>query len=98
MEAPADDQVLIFRDDDGAYLDWIGTHKGGWVVNAHRNPRSDYLQLHKAWCPTISDPRDPGAYTERGYIKLCATSKAPLDSYLDERVGGKPRWNCTQCG
>lgn len=94
----SDFAVLEFRVDDDSYLDWIATHKGAWVVNANRNPKSSYLQLHTAWCPTISDPRRAGAYTERQYIKFCAERKEDLDSYFEARLSTKPRWNCTQCG
>jgi hypothetical protein len=90
--------VLEFRDDDPGYLDWVGAHKGGWVVNANRNPKPGYLQLHKACCPTISDPRREGAYTARQYVKFCAARRHDLDSYFDDLLGAKPRWNCTQCG
>ena len=92
------DSVVEFRGDDDGYLGWIAEHKGGWVVNANSNPKPDYLQLHKAWCPTISDPRRAGAYTERQYIKFCAARKQDLDSHFEDRLGTKPRWNCTQCG
>jgi hypothetical protein len=63
-----------------------------------KNPKPAYLQLHKAWCATISDPRRAGAYTEREYIKVCGVRKPDLDAYLERLVGAKPRWNCTQCG
>src|SRR4051794_333861 len=52
-----------------ALLSWRRRHvphvderEQGRVVNANRNLSPDYLQLHKAWCPTIPDPRR-GAYT-----------------------------------
>lgn len=91
-------EVVEFRGDDHGYLVWTEAHKGGWVVNANRDAKSSYLQLHKAWCPTISDPRREGAYTERDYIKFCATRKRDLDAYLEALLGARPRWNCTQCG
>jgi hypothetical protein len=90
--------VVEFRDDNPGYLGWVGAHKGGWVVNANRNPKPGYLQLHKAWCPTISDPRRAGAYTSRQYLKFCAARKQDLDAYFDDLLGTKPRWNCSQCG
>ena len=98
MTEGANQEPLVFRGDDDGYLAWISEHKGGWVVNANRNPGPDYLQLHKAWCPTISDSRRAGAYTERDYIKICAIRKPELDSYFERVVGAKPRWNCAQCG
>ena len=90
--------VVEFRGDDHGYLSWVSRHKSGWVVNAESSPNPGNLQLHKAWCPTISDPRPAGAYTERQYVKFCAAQKEDLDSYFEERLVTKPRWNCTRCG
>jgi hypothetical protein len=61
MQQPSG-EVVVFRGSDKAYLEWIAAHKGAWVVNANKNPTAGYLQLHKAWCPTISDERRAGAY------------------------------------
>jgi Domain of unknown function (DUF3883) len=89
--------VVEFRGDDGRYLAWLAAHAGGWVVNANKHPRSTYLQLHKASCPTVSHPRRAGAYTERQYIKFCAQRKQDLDAHFETLLGTRPRWSCTQC-
>ena len=67
-------------------------------MNADRSPKPTYLELHRAWCPTISDPRRAGAYTERGYVKFCAEHKQDLDDHFLDRLEARPRWNCTRCG
>jgi hypothetical protein len=45
MAEPSQSAVLEFNDDEHGYLEWLGTHKGGWVVNANRHPKPSYLQL-----------------------------------------------------
>lgn len=90
--------VVEFRGDDRAYCAWIAANESGWVVNARRNPGAEYLQLHRAWCPSISEARREGAYTERGYVKFCAARRSDLMGFFEERLGARPRWNCRRCG
>ena len=90
--------VALFRNDEAGYLAWIASHQSGWVVNTDRTPKATYLQLHKASCPTISEERTAGAYTERGYVKFCATRRGDLNRFFESKLAATPRWNCTQCG
>ena len=46
--------VAVFLDDEGGYLEWLPRHPDGFVTNAARRPRADYLILHRASCHTIS--------------------------------------------
>jgi hypothetical protein len=39
----ASEEVGVFRNADEAYLKWIGDHKGGWVVNANKEPEARLL-------------------------------------------------------
>ena len=65
----------IFDSDDMDYLTWLEQHPDSFVVNLHRNPRSDYAVLHRSDCAHIRNDRAiPGAYTERGYKKLWAST------------------------
>jgi len=69
-----------FLDDDRAYLGWIAAHPDGFVVNARRARSPTYFVLHRARCRSISSERPDGAYTARGYRKLCADSVTALDA------------------
>ena len=41
------------------------------MANIRRRCSPDYVVLHRASCPHVSNPRESGAYTERDYGKLC---------------------------
>ena len=78
--------AILFRDDDASYLTWVIEHPGGFVVNLRKNFDPTYLVLHRAMCPSIRKYpgmyRNPGGFTERGYMKLCSLSINDLESYL----------------
>jgi hypothetical protein len=79
---------IIFSGNDELYLLWISKHPSGYVVNAESNPKPSYLKLHRATCPKISAPREPGAYTERQYLKNCSLNKSALERWARDEVGG----------
>jgi hypothetical protein len=77
----------VFEDDDNGYTDWIRTNPAGFVVNAQRNPKPDYLILHRASCRTIS-PTPDKAWT-RQYIKICSTSREQLENWARRKIHGE---------
>jgi hypothetical protein len=89
-------EVIIFDAGDGQYLEWLSDNPRGWVLNVNREPTTCYLKLHRPWCPHISGPRDPGAYTERQYKKVCAARREALADWARREVGGQldPGCNC----
>jgi len=81
------ENVTVFVNDDIAYRAWIEAHPGGYVVNTDINsarmPNPEYVALHRATCRFISnfDARETGAFTARGFIKVCADETAPLSKW-----------------
>src|SRR5437764_42204 len=68
--------VEMFQDRDDDYLDWVETHRAGYVVNVVRGGRG-YARVHSAACHTIiSRPPFTGEY-----IKICSTVLADLDQW-----------------
>src|SRR5436190_1108541 len=87
--------VLTFRDDDIAYTAWLAAHPSGWVVNAQRNPTRAYLKLHRADCPTISEPKSGySRWTTGEYIKVCAEDRADLDAWAKATLGAALEVGC----
>ena len=89
-----------FRGDDCSYLEWLQTHPNGFVVNLHRVQDPNYVVLHRATCPTISNTKHaPGAYTERAYIKACAETVAELAAVarVQGRADGSFSKRCGRC-
>jgi hypothetical protein len=70
--------MIEFRDDEAGYLSWIASNPDGFVLNVRRTPDPDYVVLHRASCRSISTTREPGAYTCRGYRKICAADMHEL--------------------
>ena len=57
-------------------------------MNVRQTFSSDYVVLHRATCPHVSGPREPGAFTERDYRKLCGETLADvLEAPLTVRQG-----------
>lgn len=76
--------------DDQAFQRWIAGHSDGYVLNTYRNPSAKYMPLHRASCNGVTelDKYQPGAYTERDYIKVCADTREALADWV--RVNGRP--------
>jgi len=78
----------VFRNDDAAYLSWIGENPDGFIVNTRSTPDKNYLVLHRASCGMISTPRDdPAAYTGNAYIKLAAPSLPEMRALMAQVMG-----------
>ena len=69
---------LALFENDVAYRDWLARNPDGYVVNVRRTFSSNYVVLHRATCPHVALPREPGAYTERDYRKLCGVTRAQV--------------------
>ena len=91
--------VTLFDGDDAAYHDWLDRNPAGYVVNVRRTFSAKYVVLHRASCASISASRKAGAYTERGYRKLCSrTDAAVLEApTCCGRASGRFTSWCGQC-
>ena len=89
-----------FFDNDAAYRDWLARNRDGYVVKLRRTLSSDYVVLHRATCPHVSRPREPGAYSERGYRKLCGGTLADVleAPTCCGRAKGSFTTRCSPCG
>ena len=93
--------LIHFDGDDAAYMDWLAHNPNGYVVNVRRRLSDDYVVLHRATCPHISSrPQEAGAYTERGYHKLCGHTLADVQQapVWCGRVSGSFTKRCAHCG
>jgi hypothetical protein len=80
--------VYEFKDDDAGYLAWVKKYRHGFVLNAARSPRSDYLVLHKSICHTITGKPTVGDRWTDQYIKICSMSRADLWNWANREAGG----------
>lgn len=92
--------MLEFCDDDWGYLSWVADHPEGFVLNVREKSDRDYVVLHRASCGSISSTSpEPGAYTERAYRKICATSVDDLRiaARREGRIDGSFSKACSWC-
>ena len=88
-----------FTDDDHGYGCLLQDHPAAFVLNVRRNPSVSYTVLHRATCKTISQPKDAGAYTARGYRKVAAEAVDELRRYIRSlrSADGSFSAACGQC-
>ena len=82
--------VMVFKDDDDGYLKWLDEHPLGFVINCDRNPRRQYLKLHKSRCHTISGTPTWGKDWTVQYLKVCSDARQSLRAWAQDEVGGVP--------
>jgi hypothetical protein len=85
--------VRFWRDDAG-YLDWLRSHTSGFVVNCDRQPKAQYLKLHRTNCRHLNRT-GVRSWTEP-YMKVCADSVQPLDDWALATAGARPD-RCPAC-
>jgi hypothetical protein len=95
--------VIVFSDNEAAYLRWVAKHPNGFVVNTRRELDPDYLVLHRATCATVNKHRgmdeNPGGFTERNFQKICCDSLPDLVNYLRGTTGLSDPFSkeCSKC-
>lgn len=91
--------AVEFTGDDASYLRWLEEHPDGFVINTSRQRTPKYMVLHKAICGLIKSTNGvaAGGFTQRGYVKICATSLGVLTKWVINH--GRPDGSFTQaCG
>lgn len=81
------DHIERFRDDDRGFFDWLDRNPHGFFINTVRNPKPDYLVLHRPECSHID--RNPSMHWTKDYIKLCAARRQDLEEWAASAVGGE---------
>ena len=100
MDSLGGEGVRVFKDDEAGYQEWLGAHRSGYVLNAHRRPRASYLPLHTATCHTITEYRQfegTPAFTGGDYIKICAERIEPLRAWIARLGASRFTTLCSSC-
>jgi hypothetical protein len=87
--------MIIFINEDEAYLRWIDQSPTGFVVSANRVPKASYLILHRSTCAHVATD-ERANWTTNAYIKICSNSVDELHDWARRVVGGelKPCGSC----
>ena len=81
--------MIVKPGNDAYYLQWIRDNPTAYVVNCYRNPTPTYLILHTARCQMINGHPARGNTWVKDYIKVFSLSRAELESWAKEEIGGE---------
>ncbi len=85
--------MVIYLNDDRAYLSWISHHRHGFVVDGKRKPAEGKVTLHRATCSRVK-PHKRARLTSGAHLKACSLDADELEAWTVEQTGGGP----TPCG
>lgn len=78
--------MLEFRDDDPAYVDWIGAYPNGHVINIARGYNPSDARVHRANCRWITGQISRGVTLTGPYVKGSAETLDELALWPTEQV------------
>jgi hypothetical protein len=76
----------LYRDDDDGFFDWLAANPDGYFINTERNPKPNYLVLHRPQCPHFKGGGD--VHWTKDYVKVCSTNRGELEEWTADTVGG----------
>lgn len=89
--------MIIFLDEELAYLSWVTHHRAGFVLDCLRPPSKGRRTLHRAACPEIkASSKKRTHWTTGRHMKACAMDEESLKTWAAEQIGAALR-NCPQC-
>ena len=89
--------MVIFLNDDRAYLAWVTHHRQGFVIDGKRKPRVGHLVIHRATCSEIkAAPSRRIHWTCGGKLKACGLDRAELEAWAIDETGAPPGY-CQSC-
>lgn len=80
-----------YFDNDKRYLQWVADNPNGFVLNIGANNNPKYRVIHSAKCYSIwklQKGQTEGAFTERGYRKVCAKTFDEIVEWIQRNGGG----------
>ena len=89
--------MILFLDEDRAYLSWVTHHRNGFVLDCNRKPTKHHLMLHRATCPEIKHSATKTTHWTTGHhMKACTLNAEELKAWAHEQSGANPS-GCVSC-
>jgi hypothetical protein len=89
--------MILYLDEDRAYLSWVAHHRRGFVLDGKHKPRLSHLMLHRATCPAIkSAPSRRFHWTTGAKLKACSLNREELAAWVAEQTAA-PLTRCAEC-
>jgi Family of unknown function (DUF6308) len=82
-----------FEDDDQGFFAWLEANPVGYVVNAERKPKPNYLVLHRPSCPHFKSSSQLN--WTKDYVKFCSSNRTDLEEWAATFGGEVTR--CQSC-
>ncbi len=89
--------MILFMDEDRAYLSWVTHHRSGFVLDCGRKPSKHHLMLHRATCPSIKHSATKKTHWTTGqHMKACSLDSEELKAWAREQADAEPS-DCDSC-
>jgi hypothetical protein len=89
--------MIVFLDEERAYLYWITHHRAGYVLDCFRKPTKSRLMLHRATCPQIKTSASKRTHWTTGrHLKACSLDGDSLKAWAVEQAQAEPQL-CAGC-
>jgi hypothetical protein len=89
--------MIVFIDEERAYLYWVAHHRAGYVLDCFRKPTKSRLSLHRATCPEIKTSGSRRTHWTTGRrLKACALDMNELKAWALEQAKAEPK-PCQAC-
>jgi hypothetical protein len=89
--------MILFIDEDRAYLSWVTHHRNGFVLECARKPSNRHLMLHRATCPSVKHSATKKTHWTTGqHMKACSLDSEELKAWAREQTEAEPS-GCVDC-
>lgn len=89
--------MIVFLNEDRAYLNWVIRHRQGYVLEGRRRPKVRQLVLHRAICAEVKgNSKSRTHWTTSGRLKACALNLEELQTWAAEE-SDLPAMVCEKC-
>ena len=89
--------MIVFLDEERAYLYWVAHHRTGFVLDCFRKPSKSRLMVHRANCAEIKASASKHTHWTTGrHMKACSLDVEPLKAWAVEQAGTEPQL-CATC-
>jgi len=83
--------MILFLDEERAYLYWVAHHRAGFVLDCFRKPTKGRLVLHQATCPEIKTSASKRTHWTTGrHMKACSIDREALIAWAGEQAHAEP--------
>lgn len=89
--------MILFLDEEKAYLNWVTHHRLGFVLDCLRHPTKAHLVLHRATCHEIKRSESKRTHWTTGkHMKGCSLDLEQLQTWAKEQTEHEGSF-CPQC-